>query len=65
MNELAFLTLGIFPILLGVFGLILAIIWIILPFRLIGLCNRVERLEWYIAKLHEMKVQETTRQEGE
>jgi hypothetical protein len=58
MNELAILTLGIFPILLGAFGLILAIIWIILPFRLIGLCNRVERLEWYIAKLHEMKANE-------
>jgi hypothetical protein len=65
MNELAFLTLGIFPILLGVFGLILAIIWIILPFRLIGLCNRVERLERYIADMHRMQANEYNARQGD
>jgi hypothetical protein len=55
MENLALLTLGIFPILLALLGLVLTILWIILPFYLLAMCSRIARMEWYLADLHRIK----------
>jgi ABC-type spermidine/putrescine transport system permease subunit I len=50
---IALLTGGaLIMLLVWIIGIFIALVWIILPFYLMALCSRVERMERYLAALY-------------
>jgi hypothetical protein len=60
MKELFLIIAGLMPVVFILLGILMAIIWTILPFYLLGLCHRVERMERFLAAIYqEMPAKQT------
>jgi hypothetical protein len=55
--ETILAIIGSFSVLLSIgfflLGILLVVIWTILPFYLLGLCHRVERMERFLAAIYQ------------